>query len=135
MQGMFENCSGLTSIDLSGFDTSNVTKMNYLFASCSNLTTIYASDKWNTEMVTGSYYMFNSCAKLKGDIAFNSNYTNKTYATTKGGYLTYKAATSKTLSLNINPNTGAVTSYDVFSSPISQFRYLLNNRRDLLNAA
>ena len=37
MYGMFDSCSSLTSIDLSGFDTSKVTSMNNMFNGCSNL--------------------------------------------------------------------------------------------------
>ena len=38
--GMFNNCSSLTSLDLSGWDTSNVTNMGYMFRGCSALKTI-----------------------------------------------------------------------------------------------
>ena len=37
---MFGNCIGLKSLDLSGWDTSNVTNMDSMFAGCSNLGTI-----------------------------------------------------------------------------------------------
>lgn len=122
MRYMFFRCSGLTSLNLSNFNTAKVINMNGMFYSCSNLTTIYASDNWNTDKVTNSSGMFSNCIVLKGDIAFNSAYTDKTYAKTSDGYLTYKAAPSKTLSLNIDPNSGAVTSYDVSTAPISRFR-------------
>ena len=69
--------------------------------------------------------MFYNCTKLKGDIAYNSSYTDKTYAKTSGGYLTYKAAIQKTLSLNVDPNTGAVTSYDVFTSPMFKYKEMI----------
>ena len=51
--------------------------------------------------------------------------TYKTYAKISGGYLTYKAATQKTLSLNIDPNTGTVTSYDVSTSPMSTYKEMI----------
>ena len=89
---MFSDCEGLTSLDLSNFNTSNVTDMNGMFSNCNNLTTIYASELWNTDKVTSSNSMFYDCIKLVGDIPYNSSYTNKTYATTSGGYLTYKVA-------------------------------------------
>ena len=38
--GMFGNCSGLTSLDLSDWDMSNVTDMGATFEGCSKLTTI-----------------------------------------------------------------------------------------------
>ena len=37
---MFDGCSGLTSLDLSGWDTSNVTDMRGMFNGCSKLKTI-----------------------------------------------------------------------------------------------
>ena len=126
MHDMFYDCWGLTTLDLSNFDTSSVTDMNYMFFSCKNLTTIYVSDKWNTDKVTSSYDMFANCGKLKGDIAVaDRNSCDKTYAKTSGGYLTYKAATQKTLSLNIDPNSGAVTSYDVSTSPMSTYKGMI----------
>ena len=40
MNSMFDNCSALTSLDLSGWNTSNVTDMGYMFRGCSALKTI-----------------------------------------------------------------------------------------------
>ena len=37
MSYMFSDCSNLTNIDLSSFDTKNVTNMSYMFAGCYNL--------------------------------------------------------------------------------------------------
>ena len=122
---MFSGCRSLVLIDLSNFNTSNVTKIYSMFSDCPALVTIYASAKWSTRKVVVDDNMFTGCIKLQGDITYNSNYTDSTYARTSGGYLTYKAAASKTLSLSIDPNTGTVTSYDVFSSPIEQFRTTL----------
>ena len=123
---MFYYCERLTSLDVSGFDTAKVTDMSYMFWECSALTTIYAGDGWNTDGVVFGDFMFYKCTNLKGDIPYNSQYFNKTYAKTSGGYLTYKAASTKTLSLNIDPNSGAVTSYDVSTNPISRFRDFLD---------
>ena len=122
---MFSGCRSLVHIDLSNFNTSNVTKIYSMFSDCPALVTIYASAKWSTRKVVVDDNMFTGCIKLQGDITYNSNYTDSTYARTSGGYLTYKAAASKTLSLSIDPNTGTVTSYDVFSSPIEQFHTTL----------
>lgn len=108
-------------LDLTSFDTSNVTNMSNMFYGRASLSTIYVSDKWDISNVVDSGGMFAGCYRLKGDIAWGSG-VDKTYATIKGGYLTYKAASMRTLSLNIDPNTGTVTSYDVSSSPIEQFR-------------
>ena len=40
MSYMFYGCSGLTSLDLSGFNTSNVTNTSYMFYGCSGLTSL-----------------------------------------------------------------------------------------------
>lgn len=48
---MFQNCSALESLDLSKFDTKNVTNMGAMFAGCKKLKTITGIDKFNTEKV------------------------------------------------------------------------------------
>lgn len=40
MNSMFSNCSKLTTLDLSNFNTSKVTDMNDMFYSCNSLTTV-----------------------------------------------------------------------------------------------
>ena len=57
MDSMFNNCSGLTSVNLSSFDTSNVTNMSYMFNNCSGLTSINLSN-FDTSKVTSMSYMF-----------------------------------------------------------------------------
>jgi hypothetical protein len=66
--------------------------MGYMFLGCSKLTTIYTSDLWYTSAVSTSTNMFKDCTSLVGEIPFDSSKIDKTYATTSGGYLTYKAA-------------------------------------------
>jgi len=55
MYNMFNDCSSLTSLDLSSFDTSNVTKMGRMFCSCRSLTSLDLSS-FNTSKVTDMYY-------------------------------------------------------------------------------
>jgi surface protein len=52
MGGIFERCSSLTELDLTDWDTSNVLDMSVMFYECSNLQTIFASDKFNTYLVS-----------------------------------------------------------------------------------
>ena len=125
MQGMFYGCKKLTTLDLSNFDTSSVTDMNYMFECCSNLTTIYVSDKWNTNKVSKNSRMFLYCSSLKGAISYDSTKTDATYANWTTGYFTYKAVSTKTLSLNIDPTSGTVTSYDVSPSPMSTYKEMI----------
>ena len=77
MQNMFYNCSSLTSLDISSFDTSNVTNMAYMFNSCTNLTTLDVSN-FNTSNVINMSYMFNSCTNLTSLDVSNFNTSNVT---------------------------------------------------------
>ena len=64
---MFQNCSALTEIDVSGFATEKLTSIDYMFSGCTNLKTIYAKagTNWNTNTPT-SRYMFLRCNALVG---------------------------------------------------------------------
>ena len=42
--GMFSNCSSLTSLDLSNFNTSRVINMQYMFYGCSSMTSLDLSN-------------------------------------------------------------------------------------------
>lgn len=64
MYGMFENCEALTSLDVSKFNTSNVTTMRYVFNSCMALTSLDLSG-WNTSNVTDMSGIFQRCMALK----------------------------------------------------------------------
>ena len=87
MKDMFYRCSALTSLDLSNFNTKNVTDMSYMFCSCSALTTIFVSDKFVTGQVTDSRDMFCGCDKLIGAIKYvEKNTNNKDYANYETGY-------------------------------------------------
>ncbi len=61
---LFSGCSSLTSLDLSGFDTSSVTNMGYMFSGCSSLTSLDLSG-FVTSSVTDMNGMFKSCLSLK----------------------------------------------------------------------
>ena len=60
---MFNGCSNLTNIDLSSFDTKNVTNMSFMFFGCSNLTNIDLSS-FDTKNITDMSFMFSLCSKL-----------------------------------------------------------------------
>ena len=63
MSNMFYSCSGLTSLDLTVFDTSAVTTMESMFYSCSGLTSLDLTG-FNTSAVTNMASMFYSCSGL-----------------------------------------------------------------------
>ena len=92
MRGMFDGCSGLISLDATNFNTANVTDMGYMFFGCNMLKEIYVSDKFVTDDVISSEYMFMACSSLSGDIDWKSvKVSDKTYAKTAGGYFRDKA--------------------------------------------
>ena len=64
MYGMFGSCSSLTSLNLSSFNTANVTNMQSVFSGCSSLTSLNLSS-FNTANVFNMYRMFNNCTSLK----------------------------------------------------------------------
>ena len=63
IKGIFQYCSGLTSLDLSGWDTSNVTYISDMFNDCNSLTSLDLSG-WNMSNVTSMYNMFRGCTSL-----------------------------------------------------------------------
>ena len=60
---MFSNCSSLTSLNLSNFNTNNVTNMDSMFYYCSSLTSLNLSN-FNTNNVTDMAVMFYESEKL-----------------------------------------------------------------------
>ena len=91
MSGMFDDCSGLISLDVTNFNTANVTSMSGMFYGCNKLKEIYVSDKFVTDDVISSEYMFFECNSLSGDIDWSDKAVDKTYAKTDGGYFRDKA--------------------------------------------
>ncbi len=88
MEHMFHTCP-IETLDLRNFETTEVTNMNTMFDWCKNLKTIYAKrDKWNTDNVTFSLWMFSGCNSLVGGqgTKFDSNHTDKEYAVIDGGF-------------------------------------------------
>ena len=63
MSGMFDGCSSLISLDLSGFDTSSVTGMYAMFFGCSNLISLDLTG-FDTSCVTTMTSMFYGCSSL-----------------------------------------------------------------------
>ena len=107
MDGMFYGCKNLLTLDVSKFDTSNVTTMIWMFGMCTNLTTLNLSNfnisnvktmsgifegcvnlktlninNWNTSNVTSMDYMFTNCKNLTIlDISnFNTSNVTNMYA-------------------------------------------------------
>ena len=60
---MLSGCWSLTSIDTTGWNTSNVINMNGMFGGCDSLIMVDVS-KFNTNKVTNMQAMFNNCNSL-----------------------------------------------------------------------
>ena len=65
MSSMFYLCRSLTEIDLSAFNTENVTSFDSMFAECAKLTYIDISS-FSTASATDISGMFYNCSKLSG---------------------------------------------------------------------
>ena len=88
MSWMFSDCQ-LSSLDLTNFNTEKVTNMDYMFNGCSDLTTIYASDKFIIAEFNNGYKMFYGCKLLKGALPkYDENLTSSDYANYVNGYFT-----------------------------------------------
>jgi len=77
MKKMFAYCSSLTSLDLSNFNTSNVTSMDDLFWQCESLTDLDLSG-FTTSNVTDMSSMFYGCSSLTSLKLSNFNTSNVT---------------------------------------------------------
>ena len=60
---MFSYCQNILSIDLSNFDSSQVTIMNYMFQNCNKLVSINFTN-FNTKNVKEMKYIFDLCSDL-----------------------------------------------------------------------
>ena len=85
MGDMFSNCKNLISLDLSSFDTSNVTAMSFIFYQCTKLKKIDMRN-FTFDKVTSANVMFsgipNDCLIIvKGEI-------EKQWITSKFSFLT-----------------------------------------------
>ena len=63
MNNMFNRCSSLTNVNLSNFNTENVNNMSHTFCGCSSLTKINLSN-FDTKNVTNMSNLFSKCKAL-----------------------------------------------------------------------
>ena len=68
MASMFNGCSQLTSLDLSGWDTSKVTTMTSMFSGCSQLITIYLFNSSASTINDFIYYLPTKTSVTPGEI-------------------------------------------------------------------
>jgi prepilin-type N-terminal cleavage/methylation domain-containing protein len=91
MNSMFAG-SGLEELDISGFDTRNVTNFSSMFNRSTNLKHIYVGPNWDTSSnIEGTETVFPEISDLPNFDTNNSDYRDLSYAHTgEGGYLTLK---------------------------------------------
>ena len=104
MTNMFRDCSQLTQLDVSNWDTSNVQYMINTFRSCSSLTQLDVSN-WDTSNVTNMSSMFQDCSSLTQLDVSNWDMSNVTSI----GSMFYNCSKLTTLDVN-NWDTSNVTS-------------------------
>ena len=71
MNDMFSNCSNLINLDLSSFDLQNVNDMNSMFYGCSKLN-ILRIVSFDTKNVVNKKYMYCHCPILNTNLKFSS---------------------------------------------------------------
>ena len=76
MSYMFSGCTSLQTLDLTTFNTENVQSMIEMFSGCSNLSTIYCNKDWNTHPIS-SEDMFHGCVSLRNYSDGNFNNISK----------------------------------------------------------
>ena len=76
--GFFEKCNNIISLDLSNFNTENVTDMSGMFNECTKLKEIKGINKFITNKVNNMECMFNLCSEIEYLDLSNFNTKNVT---------------------------------------------------------
>ena len=119
MEGMFDNCISLTSLDLSEFSSDNLNDMSYMFAGSTKLKSIKFGDNFNTNKVITMYNMFYGCLSLTD---FDLSSFDTTYVINMSGMF-YKCQSITSLELS-NFNTNRVQKMEQMFSYCSSLEYL-----------
>ena len=131
MQFMFNNCSLLSSIDLSSFDTQIVTNMACMFYKCPSLTSLNIVN-FNTKEVNYMHYMFFNCSSLSSIDLSNFN----TQKVKKMQYMFSDCSLLRALNLsNFKTNIVDDISYMFYSctslSSLVLDNFITNNVKDM----
>ena len=117
MSRMFDGCSQLNNLNISGWDTSNVKDMGNMFSSCSSLVSLDVS-KWDTSQVEVMLAMFYDCSLLQN---LDITYWNTSQVRTMTGMF-YNCSNLENLNLS-----------DWNTSQVKQMNYLFYNCSNLEN--
>ena len=88
LAGLFKGCRKMVKADLSGFDTTNVTRMDSMFEGCANLCELDISS-FDTRGCSDMSKMFAQCAKLD-DILLGEGFNTEGDGSTDCGRLAVK---------------------------------------------
>ena len=120
MEGMFQSCRELEYLDLSNFDSSNVTKMGFMFNKCSKLKEIKGINKIKTNKVTDMEGMFQLCSELEYLDLSNFDSSN----VTKMGFMFNKCSKLKEIKGINNCIINKVTDMEGMFQLCSELEYL-----------
>ena len=118
MSFMFSKCSSLKELNLNNFNTNNVTKMSGMFSGCSSLERLNLNN-FNTNNVTSMRKMFYGCSSLNELNLSNFNTNN----VTDMSYVFNGCSSLNKLDLS-NWNTDNVTDMDCMFSGCSSLKEL-----------
>ena len=78
---MFFGCESLKKLDLSKFNTSNVTNMSFMFYECSSLKELINISNFDTTNVSNMHAMFSCCSEdLKMKVkSQNKNFSERAF--------------------------------------------------------
>ena len=110
MGNMFYNCSSLTTLDVSNWDTSQVTSMTYMFDGCRSLTSLDVSN-WDTTYVLDMNCLFEGCSSLITLDLSNWDTSNVMYMS----YMFYTCSSLTTLDVSNWDTSYLETTYNMFN--------------------
>ena len=122
MKYMFTYCSSLTSLNLSNFNTEKVNDMEAIFYNCSSLTSLNLYT-FNTSEVINMWSMFSLCSSLKSlDL---SNFNTKKVQNRQAMFFKYSSLTS--LQLSSFDTSEVITMWSMFYNCHSLISLNLSN--------
>ena len=120
IKGMFQECYELEYLDLSNFDTSNITSMEFIFNKCKKLKEIKGINKFNTKKVKDMKAIFQECEELEYLDLSNFDTSNNTHM----GCMFFGCKKLKKIKGINQFNTSKVNNMDAMFYQCSELEYL-----------
>ena len=122
----YAGCHNLASVDLSGFDTSNVANMAEMFGNCYNLASVDLSG-FDTSNVKSFRSMFNYCYKLQELDLSNFDFSKNE----SSNYMFNNCRALKTLNISNITFSKNIAVNAMFSTCVSLERLIINDHHNL----